>query len=215
MTTEKQLQANRQNALKSTGPKSSTGKMIASRNSTKHGFYSTSVLLPCEDPEEFLSFARRLALAYCPCGVREEQLVKTIIETHWQLRRANLIDSELFQIYGFYKGENRGVGTAFAQDATQGNAFTKLTRYQTFLMRKVHLAEQDLLRLQAPSAQARPITQPPALLINPPIDPPGSRTQKDTSPKQLIRNYLKRWQGQTPKAEKEPLAQELRSSANQ
>ncbi len=123
MATEKQLQANRQNALKSTGPKSSIGKMIASRNSTKHGFYSTSVLLPSEDPEEFLSFARRLVSAYYPCGVREEELVKTIIETKWQLRRANFVDSELFQIYGFYKGENRGVGTAFAQDATQATPF--------------------------------------------------------------------------------------------
>jgi len=80
MATEKQLQANRQNALKSTGPKSSIGKMIASRNSTKHGFYSTSVLLPSEDPEEFLSFARG-CLGLLPCGVREEELVKTIIET--------------------------------------------------------------------------------------------------------------------------------------
>lgn len=89
MTTEKQLHANRQNALKSTGPKSPVGKMIASRNSTKHGFYSTSVLLPSEDPDEFLSLARRLASAYSPCGAREEELVKSIIETQWQLRRAN------------------------------------------------------------------------------------------------------------------------------
>ena len=208
MTTEKQLQANRQNALKSTGPKSSTGKMIASRNSTKHGFYSTSVLLPSEDPEEFLSFARRLALAYSPCGVREEQLVKTIIETHWQLRRANLIDSELFQIYGFYKGENRGVGTAFAQDATQGNAFTKLTRYQTFLMRKVHLAEQDLLRLQAPSTLARPIAQP-ALL-----PPQGSQPRNDTAPKPLLRHRLSRWLGHPATSEDKPVAQEPTALAN-
>ena len=130
--------------------------MIASRNSTKHGFYSTTVLLPNEDREEFLRLARRLVSAYCPCGVLEEELVKSIIETHWQLRRANLVDSQLFQIYGYYKGQNRGVGTAFAQDATQGSAFTKLTRYQSFLLRKLHSAQQELAGLQARSAKAIP-----------------------------------------------------------
>ncbi len=71
--------------------------------------------------------------AYSPCGVLEEELVRSIIETRWQLRRANMVDSELFQIYSVYEGQKRGVGTAFAQDATQGNAFTKLTRYQNDL----------------------------------------------------------------------------------
>ncbi len=69
----------------------------------------------------------------------------------------NVVDSELFQIYAVYEGQRRGVGTAFAQDATQSNAFTKLTRYQSFLLRKLHLAERDLPALKAQSAQAVPI----------------------------------------------------------
>jgi hypothetical protein len=174
MATEKQLKANRQNALKSTGPRSSAGKMIASRNSTIHGFYSTTVLLPTEDREEFLRLARRLASAYNPCEVLEEELVRTIIETRWQLRRANLVDSELFQIFGFYKGQNRGVGTAFAQDTAQGNSFTKATHYQSFLLGKLRMAEQDLARLQAKSAQALPISQ--ATLLLPQPGPEASET---------------------------------------
>ena len=165
MVTAEQLKANRLNALKSTGPKSAVGKMIASRNSTRHGFYSTSVLLPHEDRDEFLRLARRLASAFCPCGVLEEELVRTIIETRWQLRRANLVDSELFQIYSFYQGENRGVGTAFAQDATQGNAFSKLTRYQGFLLRKLRQAERELSDLKTQSAQTLSKSQP-AILVN-------------------------------------------------
>ena len=157
MVTEAQIRANRLNCLKSTGPKTAVGKMISSRNSTRHGFYSTSVLLPDEDKEEFLRFARRLVSAYSPCGVLEEELVRSIIETRWQLRRANLVDSELFQIYAIYQGQSRGVGTAFAQDATQGNAFTKLTRYQSFLLRKLRLTERDLLELKEKSSHACPI----------------------------------------------------------
>ena len=151
MSTPAQIQANQQNSLKSTGPKTAVGKLIASRNSTRHGFYSTTVLLPDEDKEEFLRLARRLVSAYSPCGVLEEELVRSIIETRWQLRRANLVDSELFEIYANYEGQKRGVGTAFAQDATQGNAFSKLTRYHGFLLRKLRLAEQGLLELKEKS----------------------------------------------------------------
>ena len=163
MTSSKQLQANRQNALKSTGPRSPVGKMIASLNSTRHGFYSTSVLLPQEDREEFLRLARHLVSAYTPGDVLEEESVRSIIETHWQLRRANLVDSELFQIYAFYQGENRGVGTAFAQDSTQGNAFSKLTHYQNFLLRKLRQAERELWELKARSNQALANSHPSGL----------------------------------------------------
>src|SRR5512133_526260 len=154
MASPNQITANRQNSLRSTGPRTPEGKSIASRNSIKHGFYSTSVVLPNEDRDEFMRLARRLVSAYNPCGVREEELVRSIIETRWQLRRANVVDSELFQIYGFYKGQNRGVGTAFAQDATQGNAFTKLTRYQGFLLRKLKQTEEELAQLQTERAKA-------------------------------------------------------------
>src|SRR5438046_2808638 len=163
MATPAQIQANRQNSVKSTGPKTSIGKMVASRNSTRHGFYSTTVLLPDEDKEEFLRLARRLVCAYSPCGALEEELVRSIIETRWQLRRANLVDSELFEMYSKYEGQKRGVGTAFAQDATQGNAFSKLTKYHSFLLRKLRVAEQDLLQLKEKSNQAVPLLQPPLL----------------------------------------------------
>lgn len=118
-----------------------------------HGFYSTTVLLPNENREEYLWFARRLVHAYLPNGVLEEEAVRSIIDVRWQMRRANLVDSELFQIYRFYKGEDRGVGTAFAHDAAQANAFSKLTRYQTFLLRKLQVAERDLARLKANAQQ--------------------------------------------------------------
>jgi hypothetical protein len=156
MATTKQIDANRKNALKSTGPRTKLGKKIAARNSTRHGFYATTVLLPDEDRSEFIGFARRLMSAYTPLGVLEEEQVRTIFETRWQLRRANVVDTELFQIYRFYEGEQRGVGTAFAHDASEANAFSKLTRYQSFLIRKLQIAEKEFARLSL----IRPVTQP-------------------------------------------------------
>ena len=156
MATEKQIAANRKNALKSPGPTSVLGKMISSRNSTRHGFYATSVVLPDEDHDGYVRSARRLVTAYAPADVLEEEQVRTISETRWQLRRATKVDTELFQMYRFYEGEERGVGTAFAQDASQGNAFSKLTRYQGSLIRILQNAEKALAELK----KRRPILQP-------------------------------------------------------
>src|SRR5260370_39968428 len=53
MVSEKQPKANRQNARKSTVPRSAEGKFRASRNAGKHGLTAESVVLPNEDPAEY------------------------------------------------------------------------------------------------------------------------------------------------------------------
>jgi hypothetical protein len=181
MTSQRQVIANRRNAAKSTGPKTVVGKAISARNSTTHGFYSTTVLLPAEDREEYLRFARRLAHAYSPCGVLEEEAVRTIIEVRWQMRRANVVDTEMFQIFGFYEGEDRGVGTAFAHDAAQANAFSKLIRYHGFLLRRLQAAEKELARLKESTSDhpAKPATEliagpEPGQLLAQMVNPPGA-----------------------------------------
>ncbi len=141
--------------------------------------------------EEIVNFWSRLLNArqdilaewYSPCGVLEEELVRSIIETRWQLRRATLVDSELFQIYSIYQGQNRGVGTAFAQDATQGNAFSKLTHCLSFLLHKLRLAERDLLELKAQSNQALPIASP-ALICQGESQPKTVALLEDGMPKE-------------------------------
>jgi len=194
MATKKQIDANRKNALKSTGPQTELGKKISCRNSTRHGFYATGVVLPDEDRSEFIRFARRLFPAYSPCGVLEEEQVRTIIEARWQLRRADVVDSELFQIYQFYKGEQRGVGTAFAQDAAQANAFSKLTRYQSFLIRKLQNAEKELARLKLIWPMSQPTQEPEAARQNSEVS--ATQIQLETagqnSPAARVLKWLKR-----------------------
>jgi hypothetical protein len=51
MTSEKQAEANRRNALKSTGPKTPEGKNAVRLNALKHGLLSQEILLPGEDEE--------------------------------------------------------------------------------------------------------------------------------------------------------------------
>jgi len=53
MTTKAQTHANRQNAQKSTGPKTPQGKAAASQNSIKHGLLARKNVIMSENQEEF------------------------------------------------------------------------------------------------------------------------------------------------------------------
>ncbi len=53
MTSEKQLEANRENALKSTGPVSIEGKSRASKNAIKQGILSKDLVVSGEKSSEY------------------------------------------------------------------------------------------------------------------------------------------------------------------
>src|ERR1022692_4381649 len=87
-TTEDQVNANRQNAKKSTGPRTAEGKAASSRNGLKHGLCANKHILLDEDPEEFLFLLQDLLDRFRPVGPGEEKLVLRIVNDQWRLDRA-------------------------------------------------------------------------------------------------------------------------------
>ena len=82
MTSDKQVQANRRNALKSTGPKTPQGKDAVRLNANKHGLRSQEVLLPGEDEEALKELDENLRAELQPVGELENLLVDRIISDH-------------------------------------------------------------------------------------------------------------------------------------
>lgn len=93
MISEKQLAANRQNALKSTGPKTQAGKALASRNSLKHGLLAKNVVITegegAEDQQAFDALLADFIGEFNPVGSLEEMLVEKIAVCYWRMSRAN------------------------------------------------------------------------------------------------------------------------------
>ena len=91
-TSDKQIAANRTNALKSTGPLTPTGKAIASRNALKHGLLAKEVVITegegVESQEQFDSLLADLREQFNPQGALEAMLVEKIAVSYWRLRRA-------------------------------------------------------------------------------------------------------------------------------
>ena len=94
------VEANRRNALKSTGPRTPRGKANVRCNAVKHGFFSKQVVISSkaigEDPKEFEALLQRLWDHYQPADIAEELQVETIAVCLWRERRA--LRSELGEV---------------------------------------------------------------------------------------------------------------------
>jgi hypothetical protein len=93
----KQIAANQQNALKSTGPKTAEGRAVSKMNALKHGICSKEVLVHGlyfqESSQELAALHERFWHTYNPVGPAEEMLVDQIVTAHWRLRRAMRAES--------------------------------------------------------------------------------------------------------------------------
>ncbi len=84
MASLKQIEANRQNSSKSTGPKTHEGKSVAKLNAIKHGLTSQTVVIRGENPDEFDELRSDLEQALEPVGRLESDLVETIAICMWR-----------------------------------------------------------------------------------------------------------------------------------
>jgi len=155
MTSKKQIEANSQNALKSSGPKTPEGKDTARLNATKHGLLSQEILIPGEDEEALKELGERLRAELQPVGELESLLVEKIVATHWRMQRLERVEAGIFafeldvELEGMPNADIVTLGKSFIWDADRANAFSKLSRYQTAIERSLYKAIHELQRLQA------------------------------------------------------------------
>jgi hypothetical protein len=100
MTSPRQIEANRRNALRSTGPTSANGKHVSRRNALRHGFTAETVLEPLENPEEYRTFEAAILSEYLPQTPVEQELVRRLASLFWRLRRATSIETGLLRMQG-------------------------------------------------------------------------------------------------------------------
>src|SRR5258708_39904108 len=98
MTSTKQLEANRLNALKSTGPRSEAGKQQSRYNALRHGLTAETVIAALEHKDDYQAFVAEIAADYQPRSAVETELVSRLASLLWRLRRSTRIETGLFQI---------------------------------------------------------------------------------------------------------------------
>ena len=94
MSTEAQIIANRRNAQKSTGPRSTRGKAIVSQNALKHGLWSSQTVIRSESQSDFELFRNQILTELSPQTPIESILVERIVDLSWRLKRINRIHTQ-------------------------------------------------------------------------------------------------------------------------
>jgi hypothetical protein len=98
MTSLRQIEANRCNATKSTGPKTEAGKIRSRRNAVRHGLSAETVIEIVEDLEDYKGFEAAIIADYDAHTAVERELVLRLASLFWRLRRATAIETDLFRI---------------------------------------------------------------------------------------------------------------------
>jgi hypothetical protein len=98
MASFRQINANRRNALNSTGPRTDEGKQRSRRNAVRHGLTAETVIAVLEDAEDYKGFELSVTSGFDAQTAVERELVLRLASLLWRLRRATAIETGLLQI---------------------------------------------------------------------------------------------------------------------
>ena len=97
MATAAQINANRLNALRSSGPRTEAGKSVSRFNALSHGLEARSLVIPGEDPAQLEALALDYQHQFRPTGPTEAFLVETLVKADWDRRRYTRLEGLVLQ----------------------------------------------------------------------------------------------------------------------
>ena len=95
MTSPKQIEANRRNAQRSTGPRTPQGKSRSRLNAVTHGLTARTLILQGEDEPAYHHRLAAWTLDFAPCNDYEHGLVQQAVGLSWRLDRADRVEAVL------------------------------------------------------------------------------------------------------------------------
>jgi hypothetical protein len=179
MPTEAQINANRRNAQKSTGPTTPEGKARSSLNALKSGIDAWSHIIPGEDPAELEALTAAFLLHFHPADPNQLSLVDTLISTEWTQRRLRRIEAQLwnYQVECLDKNLSHAdfIDASIQHNSPLGHAFCAALDPFTRIQRRIDATNRMYLRtlkaLQdfqaAAASQHEPVSQPETPLPKP------------------------------------------------
>jgi len=135
MATQKQIEANRRNAQKSTGPRTLEGKAAVRLNALRHGMRARTVVLPGEDRQEFNQLCDVLEAEWQPRTATELFYLEQMAVSQWKLTRMEVGEADVYH-------EVEGA-------TTQVPLLDRLWRAQYRMERSFARAQRELERIQA------------------------------------------------------------------
>lgn len=108
MTSYKQIEANRFNARKSTGPRSKEGKQRSRQNALSHGLTAETVVSSLENAADYQVFEATIFVEFAPRTATCRELTARLASVLWRLRRSTRIETGLLEIQAELRTRNNG-----------------------------------------------------------------------------------------------------------
>ena len=172
MSTLRQIEANRSNSQKSTGPTSVAGKAASSMNALKTGIHAKSLVLPSEKLADLELLIEEYYQRHRPTTPEARALVDDLIYCEWLQRRLRAAETQLWAFDhqdSFEPHDKYPLGQTASH---KSKAFGQLQWRFNCTRRASQRALQDLKELQAEAQAAPPALQPPSLPHSPQITSP-------------------------------------------
>ena len=137
MASQKQIEANRRNAEKSTGPRSVAGKAV-SMNALKSGVHAESEIIRGENAADLEALTAEYIERFHPTTPEQHFYVDILIRDDWKMRRLSKAEAEMWNF--------TMEGVCRLEEANQ--TFARLQRRINDLERSYKAALRELERLQ-------------------------------------------------------------------
>src|SRR5262245_25161416 len=98
MASQRQIEANRRNARKSTGPKTPQGRGAVRLNGLKHGLNARTLVLKGESEDQFHHLLDSFEAEHQPATLTEIALVRQMAMAEWRRIRLYHMEAGLFTI---------------------------------------------------------------------------------------------------------------------
>jgi hypothetical protein len=181
MPTEAQINANRLNAQKSTGPITPEGKARSALNALKSGIDAWSHIIPGEDPAELEALTEQFLCHYRPADPVQLSLVDTLVSTEWIQRRLRRIEAQLwnYQVECLDKNFTHAefIDISIQHNSPIGHAYQDALEPFTRIQRRIDSTNRMFLRtlkalqdLQA-AAAAQSAARAPDTMFFEPVSP--------------------------------------------
>ncbi len=204
MATQSQIDANRRNAQKSTGPTTPEGRAAVRHNALKHGLTAEVFIPSTEEQPEFDRLCDAFETEYQPNGPTEESLLENLVAAKWRLGRSRKAETGFFmkrsldlehesQDYRELPANGR-LALIVDLDSAGPDTLAKISRYEARLERSFYKALSELRRTQSerdpaesPAAKQTqsedqpPDLTPPPVASDPAPEPEPSEIRNPTS----------------------------------
>jgi hypothetical protein len=158
MASPAQILANRENAQRSTGPKTTEGKQTASRNALRHGLTGTQIVIPGEDPAAYEDLRQGLYESHQPANEAERILVDQIAANAWRLLRAQRVETAfLAKLTEGAADPDTAIAEAFLDKPKE---LSRMHRYVASAQNAYYKALAQLTKLQKERAAEQEIPPP-------------------------------------------------------